>query len=149
MPHRKKDGPERDRIELNSPLDWDRVLARERAAIREPDGQSGGPERPLTGLAFSGGGIRSATFNLGILQALAELRLLRQFDYLSCVSGGGYTGGWLSALIHRECAGRIEDAEEKLRTGGTENPAIRFLRSYSNYLTPRPSFLSADTLAAG
>lgn len=148
MPHRKKDGPERDRIELNSPLDWDRVLARERAAIREPDGQSDGPERPLTGLAFSGGGIRSATFNLGILQALAELRLLRQFDYLSCVSGGGYAGGWLSALIHRECAGRIEDAEEKLRTGGTENPAIRFLRSYSNYLTPRPSFLSADTLAA-
>src|SRR5208337_5676593 len=43
----------------------------------------------LIGLAFSGGGIRSATFNLGILQALAENGLLHKFDYLSTVSGGG------------------------------------------------------------
>ncbi|MGB5147180.1 MAG: patatin-like phospholipase family protein, partial [Porticoccaceae bacterium] len=147
MPNHKE-GPERDSLALNDPLGWDEVLARERTAIREPDGQSDGPERPLTGLAFSGGGIRSATFNLGVVQALAELRLLQQFDYLSCVSGGGYVGGWLSAFIRRECAGRVEDAEDKLRTGGTENPAIRFLRSYSNYLTPRSSLLSADTLAA-
>ena len=51
----------------------------------------------LVGLAFSGGGIRSATFNLGILQALARERLLRAFDYVSTVSGGGYIGGWLMA----------------------------------------------------
>ncbi|HQT00881.1 MAG: hypothetical protein B7Y26_10090 [Hydrogenophilales bacterium 16-64-46] len=129
-------------------LDWDTVLTQERATIREADGRSDGPGRPLTGLAFSGGGIRSATFNLGIIQALAELRLLRQFDYLSCVSGGGYIGGWLSAFIHLKCNGRVEDAEDKLKTGGEENPAIRFLRSYSNYLTPRASFFSADTLTA-
>src|SRR5262249_37725694 len=35
------------------------------------------------GLAFSGGGIRSATFNLGVIQALAEKTLLREVDYLS------------------------------------------------------------------
>ena len=46
----------------------------------------------LVGLAFSGGGIRSATFNLGILQALATLKLLEPIDYLSTVSGGGYIG---------------------------------------------------------
>lgn len=129
-------------------LDWNTVHAQERAAIREPDGHDDGPERPLAGLAFSGGGIRSATFNLGITQALAELRLLRQFDYLSCVSGGGYIGGWLSAFIHLKCNGRVEDAEPMLHTGGSENPAIRFLRSYSNYLTPKASFFSADTLTA-
>jgi hypothetical protein len=129
-------------------LDWASVHAQERAAIREPDGRHDGPDRPLTGLAFSGGGIRSATFNLGITQALAELRLLRQFDYLSCVSGGGYIGGWLSALIHLRFNGRVEDAEQHLQTGGEENAAIRFLRSYSNYLTPRASFFSADTLTA-
>ncbi|MBS1218808.1 MAG: hypothetical protein H6R21_1941, partial [Proteobacteria bacterium] len=129
-------------------LDWDHVHAQERASIREPDGHHHGPERPLTGLAFSGGGIRSATFNLGITQALAELRLLRQFDYLSCVSGGGYIGGWLSAFIHLKCNGRVEDAEPQLHAGGTENSAIRFLRSYSNYLTPQASFFSADTLTA-
>ena len=43
----------------------------------------------LVGLAFSGGGIRSATFNLGVLQALARLDLLHRVDYLSTVSGGG------------------------------------------------------------
>ena len=56
----------------------------------------------LVGLAFSGGGIRSATFNLGILQGLASFQLLGTFDYLSTVSGGGYIGAWLSAWIHRE-----------------------------------------------
>ena len=129
-------------------LDWEHVHAQERAAIREPDGHHQGRDRPLTGLAFSGGGIRSATFNLGITQALAELRLLRQFDYLSCVSGGGYIGGWLSAFIHLKCNGRVEDAEPLLQTGGNEHSAIRFLRSYSNYLTPQASILSADTLTA-
>ena len=39
----------------------------------------------LSGLAFSGGGIRSATFNLGVLQALAGMSLLDKFDYLSTV----------------------------------------------------------------
>src|SRR5688572_7938539 len=51
----------------------------------------------VTCLAFSGGGIRSATFALGVLQGLAYLRLLKRFDYLSTVSGGGYIGGWLAA----------------------------------------------------
>jgi predicted acylesterase/phospholipase RssA len=50
------------------------------------------PPQDLAGLAFSGGGICSATFNLGVIQALAELRILRKFDYLSTVSGGGYIG---------------------------------------------------------
>ena len=129
-------------------FDFKAVHARECAAIHRPEGAQEGATRLLTGLAFSGGGIRSATFNLGILQALAELKLLRQFDYLSCVSGGGYIGGWLSAFIHRKCEGKVELAEEQLKTGGEENPAIRFLRSYSNYLTPKAGFFSADTLTA-
>ena len=65
----------------------------------------------LIGLAFSGGGIRSATFNLGILQALAEKGLLHKFDYLSTVSGGGYLPadrglrrGCRLALCFRRCA---------------------------------------------
>src|ERR1700678_1725174 len=55
----------------------------------------------LTGLAFSGGGIRSAPFNLGVLQALAELKLLHRFDYLSTVSGGGYIHQWVAAWWKR------------------------------------------------
>lgn len=56
-------------------------------------------------LCISGGGIRSATFGLGILQALARYNLLQQFDYLSTVSGGGYIGSWLTAWIHRNPEG--------------------------------------------
>jgi hypothetical protein len=59
-------------------------------------------DRGLVGLAFSGGGIRSATFGLGVLQALGHLRLLRFVDYFSTVSGGGYIGSWLAAWILRE-----------------------------------------------
>jgi hypothetical protein len=53
----------------------------------------------LAGLAFSGGGIRSATVNLGIAQALHRAGLFRHFDYMSTVSGGGYLGSSISALM--------------------------------------------------
>ncbi len=62
------------------------------------DGRNNSP----IGLAFSGGGIRSATFNLGITQALARLRLLPWVDYLSSVSGGGFTAGALVSLLSRK-----------------------------------------------
>ena len=66
------------------------------------------PQTNLVGLALSGGGIRSATFCLGFLQELQRLRLLRIFDYLSTVSGGGYLGGWWSAWLSR----RQEDVSQ-------------------------------------
>jgi hypothetical protein len=53
----------------------------------------------LIGLAFSGGGIRSATTNLGIAQALSRMGILRLVDYLSTVSGGGYIGGCLTSFL--------------------------------------------------
>ncbi len=49
-------------------------------------------DRGLVGLALSGGGIRSATFALGVMQRLAKNKLFEKFDYLSTVSGGGYIG---------------------------------------------------------
>src|SRR5947209_1432046 len=73
------------------------VLAAEDTYIeawRRQTGRSG--ERPRTALALSGGGIRSAVFCLGVLQALAKRDILKNFDYLSTVSGGGYTGSSLT-----------------------------------------------------
>jgi hypothetical protein len=105
----------------------------------------------LVGLSFSGGGIRSATFNLGVLQGLADFGLLNRFDYLSTVSGGGYIGSWLAAWISRR---GIKDVEQGLRpdrkpnTDHAERDEIRFLREYSNYLTPRLGFFGADTWTA-
>lgn len=104
----------------------------------------------LAGLALSGGGVRSATFNLGALQALAELRLLRDVDYLSTVSGGGFIGGWLSKCI-RERRGDVRAVEALLTPGANgqavaaEPVEIQFLRQYSNYLTPKSGTFSADT----
>lgn len=93
-------------------------------------------------LCISGGGIRSATFALGVLQGLAERRWLRQFGYLSTVSGGGYIGSWLSAWVHR--ANGMENVEPLVRPE-VESAALAHLRSYNSYLTPRLGAMSVDT----
>ena len=56
-------------------------------------------ERSLWGLAISGGGLRSATFGLGMMQSLARHGILAKIDYLSTVSGGGYIGSALTWLL--------------------------------------------------
>jgi hypothetical protein len=118
-----------------------------------------------TALCLSGGGIRSASFALGVLQALAmhprprggqetalnpEKSLLAQFNYLSTVSGGGYIGGWLSAWVQR--AGFASVWKDLVhRRGGEQDPGeqpapVKWIRAHSNYLTPKLG-LSGDTLA--
>jgi hypothetical protein len=130
------------------------------AAVAGLHGQDGGAA-PLSALCLSGGGIRSATFNLGVLQALARLGFLPLFDYLSTVSGGGYIGSWLQAWIHERRRGRTypealdEVVAELAATDGvaTRDPLapepkpVDRLREYSNYLTPRKGLLSGDTWA--
>ncbi len=56
------------------------------------------PKAQKTGLAFSGGGIRSATVSLGIVQALVKHGRFYGFDLMSTVSGGGYFGSFLRSL---------------------------------------------------
>jgi hypothetical protein len=106
---------------------------------------------PRRGLAISGGGIRSATFALGILQGLARRHILEKFDFVSTVSGGGYVGSWLSSWARRDPWG-IRGVAAMLTARPTarldpEPPPIQHLRAYSNYLTPRLGALSADTWA--
>lgn len=131
---------------------FDTVWAAERELIKKLKGAS--DDAPVIGLALSGGGIRSATFNLGVLQALAREKLVERLDYLSTVSGGGYIGSWLSAWIHRESisAGGAKQALQNVqdalsRTDGGEPRQVAFLREYSNYLTPKTGLFSGDTLA--
>ena len=100
-------------------------------------------------LCLSGGGVRSAVFNLGIIQGLARCGLLDKFDYLSTVSGGGFIGGWLTAWIRREDRNVSRVAE--LLAKSPDNPAkpepapLYKLRIYANYLTPRKGLLSVDS----
>jgi hypothetical protein len=84
------------------------------------------PSSPLFGIALSGGGIRSATFNLGFLRALNARGLLREADYLSTVSGGGYVGAFV---------------QERLRQTGSyatlfARKELERLRDYGDYLRP-------------
>lgn len=127
----------------------------------------------LVGLALSGGGIRAATFALGALEALRDRDVLKAFDYLSTVSGGGFTGGWWSAWLSRPP--NVTDGDpfppaEQLEPsrfpavllpgdGGPEQPVpglpqpmptagvdpVHHLRLFANYLTPRKGVFSADT----
>jgi len=113
-----------------------------------------------TALCFSGGGIRSATFGLGVLQGLAAHswspktpatppQLLAGVDYLSTVSGGGYLGGWFSAWASRHAdgaAGVVRELAAAPDAGFEPEPApMRYLRKFSNYLNPRLGAFSADT----
>ena len=124
----------------------------------------------LTGLCFSGGGIRSATFNLGILQGLAVKGWLHQVDYLSSVSGGGYIHSWLVAWLKRKTAelkdSNVAEAElaawrhvmSRLVPLPHHEPGrpfqavwprqLQWLRRYSNYLTPHKGALTGDTWSA-
>ncbi|HEX2833161.1 MAG TPA: patatin-like phospholipase family protein [Thermoanaerobaculia bacterium] len=132
-------------------------------------------DSPRSALCVSGGGIRSATFALGVIQGLASARILRKFDYLSTVSGGGYIGSWLSSWVRRHPEGvtgvendlhRADTAVGEVVPAQSDQPSrraldadrakidpepvpIRHLRNYSNYLSPRLGLLSADSWTLG
>jgi len=114
----------------------------------------------LSALCFSGGGIRSASFGLGVLSQLARYThsssdghakkgLLRQVDYVSTVSGGGYIGSWLTGWIKRNPRGLdgvIDEIAGAPVTSADPEPApVRHLRDYTSYLAPHTGAFSADT----
>ena len=106
----------------------------------------------LTGLALSGGGIRSATFALGVLQRLAKEDLLKRFDYLSTVSGGGYIGGSLTWLLNQTDRPQAIGAAfpyglDKHRLGQDESDVLKHLRLHGKYMTPGRG-ITATSLAA-
>jgi hypothetical protein len=128
----------------------------------EPKNTKQSPPPDLCGIALSGGGIRSASFCLGILQVFAYAGWLKKLDYMSTVSGGGYIGGSVSWLLHKTWKGtKGEDipyglARESFPYGsypmvgmsdkGDKGSAskwdvykgrmLRHLRQHARYLTP-------------
>jgi hypothetical protein len=96
------------------------------------------------GLALSGGGIRSAAFCLGAMQALSEHEVIPKIDYLSTVSGGGYTGTSVSSAMSLHggqfpFAGSANDMSDP--------QALGHIRDHSNYLIPRGKFSFLEDLA--
>ena len=108
-------------------------------------GRNGLPEREpvlrprassnLVGLALSGGGVRSASFCLGALQALDKADVLKNIDYLSTVSGGGYIGTSLSAAM------TYSKGKFPFKSSLTQEEPypVQHIRNHSNYLFPRGS----------
>ncbi|MGJ7497528.1 patatin-like phospholipase family protein [Variovorax sp. RT4R15] len=88
------------------------------------------------GLALSGGGIRSATFCLGLLKSLAARRQLLKFDIVSTVSGGGYTGATLGRLCSdAKSADEVRDIERAM--GDVDRARFGWwLRGNGRYLIP-------------
>jgi hypothetical protein len=144
--------------------------AARRAVAADPSQISAANE--LYGIALSGGGMRSASFSLGVLQALARRDLLRDVDYMSTVSGGGYTGTSLTAL----CAEPLpypppgahlgfsaadfpyafpgprrasQAAGSSAPNEDLESPALRHVRRNANLLTRSPGLLDAETWTGG
>ena len=145
----------------NKPVDFDTVREAEheaiaarrkslrisrRGSVAESDrNPAGGLLDDLTGVALSGGGVRSAAFCLGALQALDaslvtggagapdnERSGIDCIDYLSTVSGGGYIGSSLTAAMYDGKAFPFVSRKDYKDT-----PAVGHLRDYSNYIFPR------------
>jgi Patatin-like phospholipase len=143
------------------------ILWEELRALRPETAASGGTlkdyeieaqDAQLSALCLSGGGIRSAAFALGVVQALAGKGLLASFDYVSSVSGGGYLNGFLQRWIvadrgtkDRPLPPLGERGVEAALAGGLtgpEPPPVTRMREGANFITPRVGMMSVDTWTA-
>ncbi len=103
----------------------------------------------LAGFGISGGGVRSATLNIGVLQAMARAKWLRKIDFLSTVSGGGYVGAFVGRFYdrmrhtalsggtrhtHLPAADRVEH-----ELNASDSKEIEWLRKSGNYIAPSGS----------
>lgn len=134
--------------------DWKALCAQEQQAIAERRRRLLGAAANATdaasltrvGLALSGGGIRSATFALGLMRGLAQQKpdpgdpqrpdltrdgLLGRLDYLSTVSGGGYVGAMYGRLV---ATYGVQQAQQLMAASGS--PVLGWLRRNGRYLTP-------------
>jgi hypothetical protein len=107
------------------------IIQREKEALRKRRAKLGqehgtSEQENWFGIAMSGGGIRSATINLGILQTLNKFGILQKADYLSTVSGGGYTHSYVQATL------KEKGDYKQLFT----DDHIAGLRKHGEYLTP-------------
>lgn len=117
-------------------------------------------KKNLWGIAFSGGGIRSATFCLGAVQALTKAGVFKYFDYMSTVSGGGYMGSCITSLLQDKDETIGVDPDDSPFVGLNDGTAfydinetkmsvrnnIHHLRAHGNYLATENGILKRDML---
>jgi hypothetical protein len=148
-------------VEALQSVDFNAVFRAELAAIRERHNKPGRSEigenvsesvpsttLGLTGITCSGGGIRSASFCLGVLQGLQSRDTLDRMDYLSTVSGGGYIGTTLTiGMSNEKIDGKLHEGAFPFGRleENRETPEVRHIRDNSRYLVPKglPSVVTA------
>ena len=112
--------------------------------VAEPD-----PDDDRFGICCSGGGIRSASFNLGALQAIQDERRLQKTRFLSAVSGGSYIAAAFAMVAktsppdgERDPAGTDSDPE-LMRPDHPPferwSPEEQYLRNRASYMAPTGS----------
>ncbi|UTW61973.1 patatin-like phospholipase family protein [bacterium SCSIO 12741] len=143
------------------PEEWQELFDQERSHINHSNSSE---NRPLSGFAISGGGIRSASFGLGVMQAFVAKNMFTVFDYLSTVSGGGYIGSSLTWYLQKGAPGvkQADCTPEGFPFGAKKvgaqnkqqatdkvnrNAVLNYIRQHGNYLTPGVG-LNALSLAA-
>jgi hypothetical protein len=92
------------------------------------------------GICCSGGGIRSAAFNLGALQALQRELVLQRAAYLAAVSGGSYIAAAFAMVRKASPGGADDDSDEGLIETmppfDRGSPEEQYLRNRCDYLAP-------------
>lgn len=121
-----------------------------------------GESTEYSALAISGGGVRSASFALGVMQGLVSADIMRNIDYMSTASGGGYIGSALTWLLNQINASNPEQPASvetgrfplgRIKAGTTNNNApdgnaeLDFIRHHSSYLTPTKALNNVSLLA--
>ena len=107
------------------------------------------------GLAISGGGIRSSSFGLGVIQELTNNSLMEKMHYLSTASGGGYIGSALTFALYqgkgiyttekdkfplgRKGMVRDKDKPDAKEDKTVDNDLLDYIRLHGSYLTPTAS----------
>jgi hypothetical protein len=109
------------------------------------------PKEGKIGIACSGGGVRSAAFNLGALQSLQDAKRLQESCYLAAVSGGSYIAAAF-CMVRKRWSGEqrpprgtsgwddsdpavVDPARPPFHPG---SPEEQYLRNRASYLAPGP-----------
>ncbi|MBF0214318.1 MAG: hypothetical protein HQM00_12295 [Magnetococcales bacterium] len=119
------------------------MIQKEKETLNLTDGS-------VIGLGLSGGGIRSAAFNLGVLQSLQVSRWMERIHYLSTVSGGGYIGAAYSwfKYVDRQSTNNFPFGLPDTPTDDHKHKRVSWIRNRGNYLTPTSGLNTWALLAA-
>lgn len=131
--------PECLRAAYKEELDYirDRRQRNDRAAIKLAGNHA--PDH-LIGVALSGGGIRSASFSLGALQALEASGVWQQTDYMSAASGGGYLAGWVQGHLGQAKTPKHDENNYDVRADNEQDllanhgDHVEHLRTHTGFL---------------